>query len=204
MGRYDWEDRGRGRKKSGWAFLVGMTGAAALGVFGWAYIAGNAENPEARKPEIASAIYPFQRGSAASASAVSETIEQETRPSEGHSPDQRADMAGFEKCGAQRYTCVVDGDTFWLKGEKIRIADIDTPEVSQPKCSDELALGLKATERLIALLNEGPFDLVNVDRDRDSFGRKLRVVERNGKSVGSQLVSEGLAHPWNGGKQPWC
>src|SRR5690348_2051031 len=31
----------------------------------------------------------------------------------------------FERCsGPERSTCVVDGDTFWLEGTKIRIADI--------------------------------------------------------------------------------
>jgi endonuclease YncB( thermonuclease family) len=33
-------------------------------------------------------------------------------------------MAAFaiEKCGSgSRYTCVVDGDTFWVEGEKIRM-----------------------------------------------------------------------------------
>jgi micrococcal nuclease len=44
-----------------------------------------------------------------------------------------------------RRTCVVDGDTFWLEGEKIRIADIDTPEISEPKCDAEYQLGMKAT-----------------------------------------------------------
>src|SRR3546814_7054959 len=43
----------------------------------------------------------------------------------------------FELCGMTRRTCVVDGDTFWLEGEKIRIADIDTPEISEPKRSEE-------------------------------------------------------------------
>nr|MDX8317344.1 thermonuclease family protein [Agrobacterium rosae] len=34
----------------------------------------------------------------------------------------------FSMCnGGHRITCVVDGDTFWFRGEKIRIADIDTP-----------------------------------------------------------------------------
>lgn len=197
MGRYDWEDRGRSREKSGSGFLVGMTGVAALCVAGWVYISGDSENPEAPDPEMTLESRPFQSGS-------TEPVEQAMRPAVVHNKDERAETASFEKCGAQRYTCVVDGDTFWLKGEKIRIADIDTPEVSQPKCSDELALGLKATERLIALLNEGPFELVSADRDRDSFGRQLRVVQRDGRSLGSQLVSEGLAHDWNGGKQPWC
>ena len=31
----------------------------------------------------------------------------------------------FERCsGPERSTCVLDGDTFWLEGTKIRIADI--------------------------------------------------------------------------------
>jgi endonuclease YncB( thermonuclease family) len=29
---------------------------------------------------------------------------------------------------------VVDGDTFWYQGTKIRIADINAPEVSHPGC----------------------------------------------------------------------
>src|SRR3546814_5186440 len=61
----------------------------------------------------------------------------------------------FELCGMTRRTCVVDGDTFWLEGEKIRIADIDTPEISEPKCDAEYQLGMKATHRLRDLLNEG-------------------------------------------------
>lgn len=45
-------------------------------------------------------------------------------------------------CGErQRVSCVVDGDTLWLHGEKIRIADIDTPEVSEARCDSEYQLG---------------------------------------------------------------
>lgn len=37
----------------------------------------------------------------------------------------------FRKCmNGSRKACVVDGDTIWLDGKKIRVADIDTPEVS--------------------------------------------------------------------------
>jgi endonuclease YncB( thermonuclease family) len=39
---------------------------------------------------------------------------------------------------------VVDGDTFWFRGEKIRIADIDTPELSPPRCERERERGLAA------------------------------------------------------------
>lgn len=108
-------------------------------------------------------------------------------------------------CGVIRRTCVVDGDTFWLNGQKIRVADIDTPEVSQPQCAAEKALGHRATERLVSLLNEGPFELSPIgNRDQDQYGRKLRVVTRHGRSLGDQLVSEGLARTWTGRRKPWC
>src|SRR3546814_14718218 len=78
-----------------------------------------------------------------------------------------------------RRTCVVDGDTFWLEGEKIRIADIDTPEISEPKCDAEYQLGMKATHRLRDLLNEGAFEFRPIgNRDEDRFGRKLREIGR--------------------------
>lgn len=111
----------------------------------------------------------------------------------------------FSACGAgRRVTCVVDGDTIWLDGTKIRIADIDTPEVSHPSCPAELALGQKATARLTALLNQGPFAVEPYRRDTDVYGRKLRILSRDGTSLGKVLVDEGLAHVWDGSRHPWC
>lgn len=100
--------------------------------------------------------------------------------------------------------CVVDGDTVWVRGEKIRIADIDAPETHPPRCQSEADLGNKATERLAALLNSGPFELRKTDQDTDRYGRKLRVLIRDGRSLGDQLVAEGLARTWEGKRQPWC
>ncbi|MDV3458737.1 thermonuclease family protein [Sphingomonas sp. HF-S4] len=100
--------------------------------------------------------------------------------------------------------CVVDGDTFWFAGERIRIADIDAPETHPPRCAEEARLGKAATQRLHALLNQGPVVLEIEGRDTDRYGRKLRMVTRGGRSLGDQLVSEGLARPWTGRRQPWC
>jgi len=118
---------------------------------------------------------------------------------------QQASSPQFAICGRVRRTCVVDGDTFWLDGTKIRIADIDTPEIGQPRCDYEYELGMRATRRLVDLLNAGPFELRTIgNRDEDQYGRKLRVVTRNGRSLGDQLVSEGLARTWTGRREPWC
>ena len=113
--------------------------------------------------------------------------------------------ASFSMCGVStRVTCVVDGDTFWLDGVKYRIADIDTPEISEPHCAEEKALGEQAKLRLQSLLNAGAFGLKAAMRDEDKYGRKLREVYRDGRSLGAQLVDEGLAHRWIGFKQSWC
>lgn len=113
--------------------------------------------------------------------------------------------AQFAPCGAgKRITCIVDGDTFWLGGTKIRIADINTPEISRPACPAERDLGNRAAERMMQLLNRAPFALVREGRDEDRYGRKLRIVKRTGQSLGSQLVREGLAEQWNGRRRNWC
>lgn len=105
----------------------------------------------------------------------------------------------------RRFNCVVDGDTLWLNGFKIRVADIDTPEVGSPKCDYEYDLGMRATDRFRDLLNQGPFSVEGIgDRDTDRFGRQLRVITRNGQSIGDMLVSEGLARTWTGRREPWC
>ncbi|WP_373487998.1 thermonuclease family protein, partial [Blastomonas sp.] len=103
-----------------------------------------------------------------------------------------------------RVACVVDGDTFWLKGEKIRIADIDTPEISSPRCPGELERGRRATERMLDLLNAAPFALEPVDRSHDRYGRALFRVTRAGESLGDVLIDEGLAVRFGGGKPDWC
>ncbi|MEE4315850.1 MAG: thermonuclease family protein [Erythrobacter sp.] len=117
------------------------------------------------------------------------------------------ERALFPVCGGgRRVTCVVDGDTIWYRGAKIRIADIDTPEVNRPACQREAALGRRATERLRELLNAGAFTLEPPPsgRTRDRFGRELRVIKRGGQSLGQVLVSEGLASRWGGQKRRWC
>lgn len=117
-----------------------------------------------------------------------------------------APAASYGHCsGRLRVNCVVDGDTLWSGGVKIRIADIDTPEVGRPRCASEKALGDRATIRMIQLVNAGPFELrAWPGRDEDQYGRKLRVLTRDGRSLGDMLVAEGLARAWTGRRQPWC
>lgn len=90
-----------------------------------------------------------------------------------------------------RDNCVVDGDTIWLAGEKIRIENIDTPETDQAKCPAERAAGEQAKRRLQQLVNSGPLYVERKGTDR--YGRTLATVRVNGIDVGVVLVREGLA-----------
>ena len=115
------------------------------------------------------------------------------------------EAARFQRCsGPGRVTCVVDGDTIWYRGTKIRLSDINAPEVSQPACAAEAVLGARATRRLIELLNAGPFSLERDGRNVDRYGRLLRVVSRSGASLGGSLEIEGLAEHWQGRRGNWC
>ena len=100
---------------------------------------------------------------------------------------------------------IIDGDTFEHGGMRVRIADIDTPEL-RGRCPAETALAARATQRLRTLLAAGPFELhaSGDGRDEDRYGRKLRIVTRGGRSLGDMLVAEGLARTWTGRREGWC
>lgn len=99
-----------------------------------------------------------------------------------------------------RDNCIVDGDTFWSNGEKIRIADIDAPEM-RGQCSSESQKARRSRDRLAQLLDD-KFEVRRTGTDR--YGRTLAIVLVGGRSVGDHLVREGLARTWSGRREPWC
>ncbi|HUE79767.1 MAG TPA: thermonuclease family protein [Sphingomicrobium sp.] len=124
---------------------------------------------------------------------------------EASTPGTQEIRASFGFCHTGGGTnCVVDGDTLWLGGVKIRVADIDAPETHEPRCAEEQALGDQATRRLRQMLNGGAVSLHAIDRDEDRYGRKLRIVRVDGENVGERLVDEGLARWYRGGRRAWC
>ncbi|WP_369062301.1 thermonuclease family protein [Caulobacter sp. 73W] len=101
---------------------------------------------------------------------------------------------------------VVDGDTIRLPdGERVRILNIDTPEMPpRARCEREGALALQARDRTQELVLAGDLSLLASGRNRDRYGRLLRRIEINGRDLGEQLISEGLAQRWSGSKARWC
>lgn len=84
---------------------------------------------------------------------------------------------------------VVDGDTFDLyhvgvpAKERIRVLGVDTPERGKPNAAE-------ATAFTTAWLQRGPFDMVTCKRD--SFGRMLGAISRNGERLDAALIAAGL------------
>lgn len=79
-----------------------------------------------------------------------------SKPAITKAPQQEEMTARFTMCGRDRYTCVVDGDTVWLRGTNLRLQSYDTPEPHDNICGGqkEVTLAKKASARLMALLNE--------------------------------------------------
>lgn len=123
-----------------------------------------------------------------------------------------ADLVGknfsgtFYFCGTSGLdNCVVDGGTFWFHKQQIRLADVSAPRTESAACPQERSKGFAAKVRLRDLLNAGPFELIDwPNKNEDGAGRQLRVVMRNGSSVGQQLVKEGVVHRVTEASKPWC
>ena len=118
----------------------------------------------------------------------------------------RAQTGGrFVICGAGSGTnCVVDSNTFWQDGIRIQLADIDVPDAGTARCPSEKQRGVAAKLRLQAILNDGSFVLSGSNRRDDPNGGKLRIAMRAGRSLGDQMISEGLARRWSGRATSWC
>jgi len=102
----------------------------------------------------------------------------------------------------RRITCVVDGDTLWYQGTKIRLLGIDAPEI-EGRCANERRMARVATLELTRFLTTG---LTRIAYDgQDRHGRRLaRLWAREGE-VGPAMVAAGLAEPFGRrGPSPWC
>jgi|GEM_PF-795576 len=98
---------------------------------------------------------------------------------------------------------VIDGDTVAVHGQaqRIRLLDIDAPETSKPRCERELALALRAKERLVQLIRDHDVSIERKGTDR--YRRSLARLRVNGRDVGQILLAEGHAVRWRPGRKAW-
>jgi micrococcal nuclease len=94
---------------------------------------------------------------------------------------------------------VIDGDSFVLAGERIRIANIEAPALHEAGCKAESQSGERAKRRLESLLVAG---FITVNRGdaaagpvKDQDGSTLATVSVDGVDVGEAMIAEGVAWP---------
>lgn len=109
----------------------------------------------------------------------------------------------FAFCGRSGLNnCVADGNTFWMKGVKMKLAGIDVPQTDQARCMEERARGFTAKVRLRDMLNSGGFQIASASGAGQ--GGEIKTISRSGVSFADQLVREGLARPAGSANRSWC
>ena len=100
--------------------------------------------------------------------------------------------------------CVASGDSFYLGGKTIRIANIEAPQRYGAACPRETELGAVAAKRLQSMLNSGEIRLQRVGEDMERYGLLLRKVAVNGSDVGQAMIEVGLAREIGDLTRSWC
>lgn len=104
---------------------------------------------------------------------------------------------------------VVDGDTIDAlidlgfdihKKIRIRMVGINTPE-SRTRDLEEKKRGLAAKARLKEILKENKNKFILESQGVGKYGRCLGIITIDGKSVNQQLITEGHAVEYFGGKR---
>lgn len=196
------------RRDSGPALAVALLIAAAVSGVGAGAVLSSIEAPSAvatAAPVAAEIMIPEVQADSADTEWAGRAVEGTSARASTSSARTGGVALQFGYCHSGGGTnCVVDGDTFYIGGAKVRIAGIDAPETHPPRCSREAQLGDQATQKLQALLNSGAVTMTGIGRDRDTYGRLLRNVAVDGQDVGDALVDEGLARWYQGGRKSWC
>lgn len=102
-----------------------------------------------------------------------------------------------------------DGDTCYVTVDeiktKIRLLELDTPEISKPKCDAELELGLKARDFVNDLIKNAKTIEFKTDYELDYFGRVLSYLIIDGEDVSALLIKNSLGVVYKKGhKMDWC
>jgi endonuclease YncB( thermonuclease family) len=102
-----------------------------------------------------------------------------------------------------------DGDTCYVtvdgKKNKIRLLELDTPEISKPKCEIERELGLKARDYLNGLIARASTIEFKTDYVEDYYGRILSYLIIDGEDVSTKIVNNKLGVFYDRyNKKDWC
>ena len=102
-----------------------------------------------------------------------------------------------------------DGDTCYITmngiKKKIRLLELDTPEISKPKCNAELEIGVKARDYLNDLIANASTIEFKTEYLEDYFGRVLSYLIIDGEDASSKIIENQLGVVYDRNqKYDWC
>jgi endonuclease YncB( thermonuclease family) len=102
-------------------------------------------------------------------------------------------------------SCIYDGATGWEGGLQWRLAGFESPRIDAGSagCHAEQIQGVKARDRLRALMARGYTITDTARRDREQV-RLVRLMLRDGRNAGIELLSEGLVQAVPNTGNRWC
>lgn len=100
---------------------------------------------------------------------------------------------------------VIDGDTLRLGRERLRIENLDAPDIgAHARCDLERARGNAARAYAQRLVSRTIwFEIVPTGR-RDRYGRLVVRVLFDGQDFGNAMIEAGHGRAWRGRSSDWC
>lgn len=106
---------------------------------------------------------------------------------------------------ATRMPYVIDGDTLAFGHERVRIVNLDAPDVgSHASCAQEERLGQAARSYARALIRRADSIAIIGREGQDRYGRTLARVLVNGRDFGEIMIATNHGRPWRGRSSDWC
>lgn len=100
---------------------------------------------------------------------------------------------------------VIDGDTLAFGRERVRIANLDAPDVgSHAHCDLEQRRGEAARAFARSVIRRASVVRVVDRQGLDRYGRTLARVLVDNDDFGRVMIAAGHGRPWRGRSSDWC
>lgn len=120
-------------------------------------------------------------------------------PPKDREPEERTTSINRENLA------VIDGDSVLIDGREWRLLGFDAPEFVEAKCEGEHRAGIFARRRLVELIAAARRIEMRFWGKVDSKNRAFGELLLDGRNVGSAMIAEGYARPYDGGEiKSWC
>jgi hypothetical protein len=126
-------------------------------------------------------------------------------PADGKAPEVQAPMSideTFALCdGSTGQSCVLSADRYSYHGRTYRLTGMQVPNLEKPRCKMEADRAVQARRTLAILLNGGVFDALADPSQKDP---DVRILTRDGVSIGQLMILKGQARSLSDGAINWC